>query len=144
MHEISLFDEATETVSSSSDFMQAFMQYVQPRCQQMVESMGHHMAYDAAVDQGISQYLVNLYNINAIKTDATWYVEHGMFTQKAIMHMEDAALSAALPRLEELLTAMEVEPYVWSPIISDKRWEEFSKTLPVYSSPQAQVPVARL
>ncbi|KAG2049728.1 acyl-CoA dehydrogenase NM domain-like protein [Suillus hirtellus] len=138
MHEISLFDEATDTVSSSSDFTQTFMQYVQPCCQQMVESMGHRMACDAAVDQGVPQCLVDLYLINAIKTDAAWYVEHGMFTQKAITHMEDAALSAALPHLEELPTAMEVEPYVSSPIISDKRWEEFSKTLPVYSSPQAQ------
>ncbi|KAG1814172.1 acyl-CoA dehydrogenase NM domain-like protein [Suillus variegatus] len=144
MHEISLFDEATETVFSSSDFTQAFMQYVQPRCQLMVESMGHRMACDAAVDQGVPQCLVDLYFINAIKTDAAWYVEHGVFTRKAIVHMEDAALSAALPRLEELLTAMEVEPYVSSPIISDKCWEEFSKTLPVYSSPQAQVPAARL
>ncbi|KAG2049695.1 acyl-CoA dehydrogenase NM domain-like protein [Suillus hirtellus] len=144
MHEISLFDEAAETVSSSSDFTQAFMQYVQPRCQQMVESMGHRMAYDAAVDQGVSQCLLDLYIINAIKTDAAWYVEHGVFTRKAIVHMEDAALSAALPRLEEWLTAMEVEQYVSSPITSDKRWEEFSRTLPVYSSPQAEVPAARL
>ncbi|KAG1803945.1 acyl-CoA dehydrogenase NM domain-like protein [Suillus plorans] len=139
LHEISLFDEATETVSSS-DFMQAFMQYVQPRCQLMVESMGYRMAYDAAVDQGVPQYLVDLYLINAIKTDAAWYVERGMFTRKAIVHMEDAALSAALPRLDELLAVMEVEPYVSSPIISDKCWEEFRKTLPVYSSPQADVP----
>ncbi|KAG2049697.1 acyl-CoA dehydrogenase NM domain-like protein [Suillus hirtellus] len=144
MHEISLFDEATEIVSSSSDFTQAFMQYVQPRCQQMVESMGHRMAYDAAVDQGVSQCLVDLYIINAIKTDAAWYVERGMFTRKVIVHMEDAALLAALPRLEELLTAMEVEPYVSSPIISDKCWEEFRKTLPVYSFTQAEVPAARL
>ncbi|KAG2095717.1 acyl-CoA dehydrogenase NM domain-like protein [Suillus discolor] len=144
MHEISLFDEATETVSSSSDFTQAFMQYVQPRCQLMVESMGHRMACDAAVDQEVSQCLVDLYIINAIKTDAAWYVEHGVFTRKAIVHMEDAALSAALPRLEEWLTAMEVEPYVSSPVISDKRWEEFSKMLPVYRSPQAQVLAARL
>ncbi|KAG2095721.1 acyl-CoA dehydrogenase NM domain-like protein [Suillus discolor] len=115
LHEISLFDEATEMVSSS-DFTQAFMQYVQPRCQLMVESMGHRMAYDAAVDQGVSQCLVDLYLINAIKTDAAWYVERGMFTRKAIVHMEDAAL---------LLAAMEVEPYVSSPIISDKCWEEF-------------------
>ncbi|KAG2049698.1 acyl-CoA dehydrogenase NM domain-like protein [Suillus hirtellus] len=140
LHEISLFDEATETVSSSSDFTQGFMQYVQPRCQLMVESMGHRMAYDAAVDQGVSQCLVDLYLINATKTDAAWYVEHGVFTRRAIVHMEDAALSAALPRLEEWLTAMEVEPYVSSPIISDKRWEEFRKTLPVYSSPRAEVP----
>ncbi|KAG2095719.1 acyl-CoA dehydrogenase NM domain-like protein [Suillus discolor] len=144
MHEISLFDEATKTVSSSSDFTQAFMQYVQPRCQLMVESMGHRMAYDAAVDQGVSQCLVDLYLINAIKTDAAWYVEHGVFTRKAMVHMEDAALSAALPRLEELLTAMEVEPYVSSPIISDKCWEKFRKTLPVYSFTQAEVPAARL
>ncbi|KAG1900146.1 uncharacterized protein F5891DRAFT_952725, partial [Suillus fuscotomentosus] len=144
MHEISSFDEATETVSSSSDFTQASMQYAQPRCQQMVESMGHRMAYDAAVDQGVSQCLADLYIINAIKTDAAWYVEHGVFTRKAIMHMEDAALSAALPRLDELLTAMEVEPYVSSPIISDKCWEEFRKTLPVYSFTQAEVPAARL
>ncbi|KAG1737533.1 acyl-CoA dehydrogenase NM domain-like protein [Suillus paluster] len=142
LHEVSLFEEATETVSSSSDFTQAFMQYVQPRCQLMVESMGHRMAYDAAKDQGVSQSLIDLYLINAIKMDAAWYVECGMFTRQNIVHMEDTALSAALPHLDELLTAMEVEPYVSSPIISDERWEEFSKTLPVYSSPlkQAEVP----
>ncbi|KAG2159262.1 uncharacterized protein EDB93DRAFT_1114661 [Suillus bovinus] len=103
--------------------------------------MGHRMAYDAAVDQRVSQSLVDLYVVNAIKTDAAWYVEHGVFTHKAIVHMEDAALSAALPRLDELLAGMEVEPYVSSPIISDKCWEEFRKTLPVYSSPHAEVPV---
>lgn len=139
LHEISLFDEATETVSSSFDFTQGFMQYVQPRCQLMVESMGHRMAYDAAVDQGISQSLVDLYLINAIKTDAAWYVERSILTRQAIMRMEDTALLAALPRLDELLAAMEVEPYVLSPIISDECWEKFSKTLPVYSSPQAEV-----
>lgn len=140
LHEVSLFDDATETVSSTSDFTQAFMQYVQPRCQMMVESMGHRMAYDTAVDQGVSQCLVDLYLVNSVKTDAAWYVEHGMFTRKAIVHMEDAALSAALPRLDELLAAMEIEPYVSSPIISDQCWEEFSRTLPVYSSPHVEVP----
>ncbi|KAG1867589.1 acyl-CoA dehydrogenase NM domain-like protein [Suillus tomentosus] len=140
MHEISLFDEATQIVASSSDFTQGFMQYVQPRCQLMVESMGHRMAYDAAVDQGVSQCLVDLYLINAVKTDAAWYVENGVFTRKAIMDTEEVALTAALPRLEELLAAMEVEPYVTSPIISDKCWEEFTETLPVYSSPQVEVP----
>ncbi|KIK39545.1 hypothetical protein CY34DRAFT_769081 [Suillus luteus UH-Slu-Lm8-n1] len=140
LHEVSLFDDATETVSSTSDFTQTFMQYVQPRCQMMVESMGHRMAYDAAVDQGVSQCLVDLYLVNAIKTDAAWYVEHGMFTRKAIVHLEDAALSVALPRLDELLAAMEIEPYVLSPIISDQCWEEFSRILPVYSSPQVEVP----
>jgi acyl-CoA oxidase len=100
LHEVSLFDDAIETVSSTSDFTQAFMQYVQPRCQMMVESMGHRMAYDAAVDQGVFQCLVDLYLVNAIKTDAAWYVECGMYTRKAIVHMKDAALSAALPRLD--------------------------------------------
>ncbi|KAG1733288.1 acyl-CoA dehydrogenase NM domain-like protein [Suillus lakei] len=138
LHEVSLFEEATETVCSSSDFTQSFMQYVQPRCQLLVESMGHRMSYDAAVDQGVSQYLIDLYLINAIKMDAAWYVECGIFTRKAIVHMEDAALSAALPYLDGLLAAMEVEPYVTSPIISDERWEAFSKTLPVYSFPRVQ------
>ncbi|KAG2135959.1 acyl-CoA dehydrogenase NM domain-like protein [Suillus clintonianus] len=138
LHEVSLFEEATETVSSSADFTQAFMQYVQPRCQLMVESMGHRMAYDAAIDQGVSQYLIDLYLINAIKTDSAWYVERGMFTRQTIMRMEDAALSAALPHLDELLAEMKVEPYITSPIISDERWEAFSKTLPVYSSPWAE------
>ncbi|KAG2754410.1 acyl-CoA dehydrogenase NM domain-like protein [Suillus brevipes Sb2] len=140
LHEIALFDDAIDTVSSTSDFTQAFMRYVQPRCQMMVESMGHRMAYDAAVDQGVSQCLVDLYLVNAIKTDAAWYVECGMFTRKAIVHMEEAALLAALPHLDELLAAMEIEPYVSSPIISDQCWEEFSETLPVYSSPQVEVP----
>ncbi|KAG2097796.1 acyl-CoA dehydrogenase NM domain-like protein [Suillus cothurnatus] len=139
LHEISLFEEATETISSSSDFTQAFAQYVQPRCQLMVESMGHRKAYDAAVDQGVSQCLVDLYLINAIKTDAAWYVERSIFTRRTIMRMEDTALLAALPRLDELLAAMEIESYISSPVISDECWEKFSKTLPVYSSPQAGI-----
>ena len=107
----------------------------------MVEAKGHRMAYDAAVDQGVSQYIIDLYLINGIKTDAAWYVEHGMFTRQDIVRMEDAALSAALPRLEEMLAAMEIEPYISAPITSDERWEEFSKELPVFTSPQAEVPV---
>ncbi|KAG2123149.1 hypothetical protein BD769DRAFT_1776911 [Suillus cothurnatus] len=106
----------------------------------MVESMGHRMAYDAAVDQGVSQCLIDLYLVNAIKTDAAWYVERGIFTRQTITHMEDTALLAALPRLDELLAAMEVEPYVSPPIISNEYWEKFSETLPVFSSPQAEVP----
>ncbi|KAG2076276.1 acyl-CoA dehydrogenase NM domain-like protein [Suillus decipiens] len=140
LHETSLFVEAIEMVSSQSDFTQGFMQYVQPRCQLMVESMGHRMAHDAAVDQGVSRCLVDLYLVNAIKTDSAWYVERNIFTRQTIMRMEDAALSAALPLLDELLAAMEIEPYISSPIISDEHWEKFSKTLPVYSSPQAEVP----
>ncbi|KAG1751630.1 acyl-CoA dehydrogenase NM domain-like protein [Suillus paluster] len=141
LHEVSLFEEATASVSSSSDFTLAFMEYVQPRCQLMVESMGHRMAYDAAVDQGVSQCLIDVYLVSAIKTDPAWYVERGMVTRQEIARMEDAALLAALPRLEEFLAGMEVEPYVTSPIISDERWEEFSKTLPVFSTPHAKVPV---
>jgi acyl-CoA oxidase len=140
LHEISLFEEATETISSSSDFTQAFAQYVQPRCQLMVESMGHRKAYDAAVDQGVPQCLVDLYLINAIKTDAAWYVERSIFTRQTIMRMKDTALLVALPRLDELLAAIEIESYISSPVISDEYWEKFSKTLPVYSSPQAEVP----
>jgi acyl-CoA oxidase len=111
----------------------------------MVESMGHRMAYDAAVDQGIPKSLIDMYVIHAIKTDSAWYVERGMFTRKGIACMEDAALSALLPRLDDLLTEMEAEigPYVNAPIVSDERWEQFCKTLPVYSSPHAGVPVSQ-
>jgi len=98
------------------------------------------MAYDAAVDQGVSQCLIDLYLVNAIKTDAAWYVERGIFTRQTITHIEDTALLAALPRLDGLLAAMEVEPYISSPIISDEYWEKFSETLPDFSSPQAEVP----
>ena len=146
LHEVSLFEEATNALSSSSDITQGFLQYVQQRSQQTVESMGHRMAYDAAVDQGVPKGLIDMYFIHAIKIDPAWYVENGIFTRKSIAHMEDAALLALLPRLDELLTEMEAEigPYVNAPIISDERWEEFSKTLPVYSSPQAEVPVTQV
>ena len=143
LHEVSLFAEAIEVVSSSSDFTQAFLRYVQPRSQLMVESIGHRMAYDAAVDQGVPQSLIDMYAIHAIQKDSAWYVEHGKFTRQRIADMEDAALSALLPRLDDLLMEMETKigPYVNAPITSDERWEEFVKTLPVYSFPRAEVPV---
>jgi hypothetical protein len=142
-HEVSLFEEAIKAVSSSSDLTQAFMQYVQPRSQLMVESIGHRMAYDAAVDQGVPKSLIDMYIVHAIKTDSAWYVEHGMFTRQNIARMEDGALSALLPQLDDSLTELEAEigPYVNAPITSDERWEEFSRILPVYSSPEAVVSV---
>ncbi|KAG1819103.1 uncharacterized protein BJ212DRAFT_1495432 [Suillus subaureus] len=54
-----------------------------------------------------------------------------MFTRRTVMRMEDTALSVALPRLDEWLAAMEVEPYLSPPIISDGCWEKFGETLPV-------------
>ncbi|KAH7922116.1 acyl-CoA dehydrogenase NM domain-like protein [Leucogyrophana mollusca] len=133
-HETGLFDEAFEAISNLSNFAEGFSAFVQPNAINMVQSIGHRMAYDAAIDQDVPRCLIDLYLCSAMKTDAAWYVERGALTRKEMAQMEGNALNAAFPRLEEFLQMMEVEPYITAPVISDEHWEKFTEMLPIHSS----------
>lgn len=91
------------------------------------------MAYDAAVAAGVDNDLIDLFVAGALKHDASWYVEHGGFTRRAIAEMEDRAVGALMPRLDDLLEATEAGPYCQAPIVSDDTWSQFVESLPHYT-----------
>ncbi|KAI0819334.1 acyl-CoA dehydrogenase NM domain-like protein [Trametes gibbosa] len=96
-----------------------------PHCQPAMEALGHRMAYDAAVAQGVRPALVDLYVASVVKLDAAWYAEHAGIGWEAQQAMETRAQDAVLPVLGELVKEMDVFPYVNAPIVSDERWDAF-------------------
>lgn len=91
------------------------------------------MAYESALKHGVPQALVDLYEINAIMSDAAWYSENlqGMGRWEQIVK-EESALSTALPFTERYLEMTGAEEYVVSPIVTQRGWDEFVEGLPVF------------
>ncbi|KAH9851410.1 acyl-CoA dehydrogenase NM domain-like protein [Lenzites betulinus] len=96
-----------------------------PRCQPMMEAIGHRMAYDAALAHGVRPALIDLYVASVVKLDPAWYVEHAGLGCVAQQAMETLAMDAVLPMLGELVREMDVFAYVSAPIASDERWGSF-------------------
>ncbi|KAJ3758743.1 hypothetical protein EV360DRAFT_82793 [Lentinula raphanica] len=101
-----------------------------PLCRPLVESIGHRMAWEAAVDAGVDCDLVQLYEARAIKVDSSWYVEHGLMNRWEQHDMEAIAADKVLPDLEHYLDCSGVADYATSPILSKSRWNDFVNALP--------------
>ncbi|KAH8085460.1 putative acyl-CoA oxidase [Cristinia sonorae] len=131
-HEAGLFEEARTVVMGlgAGHRSEAFNRLVLPLCQPLIEAIGHRMAYDAAVKAKVPQNLIDLYVANALKHDASWYVEHAKIGRRKIAEIEDKALSALLPQLDALLEATGAAPYCHAPIVSDNTWKAFVDSLP--------------
>lgn len=147
-HEAGLFDEARQVVANlgAGHRSEGFNRLVLPLCQPLIEAIGHRMAYDAAVKAKINPDLLALYVAGVVKHDSSWYVEHLALGRRAQQEMEDRALTAALPKLEEFLEATNARPYCIAPIVSDDAWERFVDNLPHFGgeAPQDLIPGARI
>ena len=96
-----------------------------PFCLPLVEAIGHRMAYEAAIAEGVPQYLIDLYVTSVIKLDAAWYVEHAGLGRQSQEEMEMLALDAVLPHLDSLIREMGMASHITTPIVSDERWGQF-------------------
>ncbi len=131
-HEAGLFDEAREVMGNlgAGHRSEGFNRLVLHLCQRLIESIGHRMAYEAAVKARVNPDLLALYVAGVVKHDSSWYVEHLALSRRAQQEMEDRALTAALPKLEEFLEATGARPYCIAPIVSDESWARFVENLP--------------
>ncbi|KAI0089542.1 acyl-CoA dehydrogenase NM domain-like protein [Irpex rosettiformis] len=133
-HEIGLFEENRALLSQfphqhRSDEVNRL---ILPQCQSIIEAIGHRMAYEAAVAAGVQQDLINLYVASVVKHDLAWYSENVDFGRRALAELETEALDAVLPQLSSLVTKMEMEPWIYSKIVSDESWDAFVETCPVF------------
>lgn len=122
---------------------EAFNALVLPQSQPAIEAIGHAMAYSAAVKANLPQPILDIYECAVIQLDPAWYSEHGI-TRMDQRLREDAAISSALPQLDEYLDGLHIEEYVSSPMTSGAAWKDYVLTLPLYTgnalpeSPQLQ------
>ncbi|OJT05090.1 Acyl-coenzyme A oxidase 2, peroxisomal [Trametes pubescens] len=125
-HEAGLFAELQGIIKGVSHHRSDEVnRLILPHCQPMMEAIGHRMAYDAAVAQGVRPALVDLYVANVVKLDAAWYAEHAALGRAAQQAAEVRAHDEVLPMLGELVKEMDVFPYVTAPIVTDERWDAF-------------------
>ncbi len=131
-HEAGLFDEARGIMASigTGHRSQGFNRHILPLCQPLVEAIGHRMAYEAAVKAKVDPDLIALFVAGVVKHDSSWYVEHMSLHRREQQEMEDSAIMATLPRLEEFLEATGARPYCVAPIVSDEGWDRFMEALP--------------
>lgn len=134
-HEAGLFDECRRVVASlgMEHRSEGFNRLVLPLCRPLVEAIGHRMAYEAAVKEKVHPDVLAMYEAGVVKLDSSWYVEHARLDRRAQHEMEDRALTAMLPNIEDLLDATGAEPYCGAPIVSDASWAKFVDGLPHYS-----------
>ena len=126
-HESGLFEECRNLMRSVSGSHRSedFNRLLLPRCQPLVEAIGHRMAYEAAVRAEIRPELLALYEATTIQYDSSWYVQHAGLTREKQHDMEEKALSAVLPLLGDLIEGTAVEPYCTAPIVSGALWDDF-------------------
>lgn len=140
-HEVGLFQENRAILTSCSHHRSDEVnRLILPQCQAMIESIGHRMAYDAAVAAGVQQSLIDLYEASCMKLDAAWYSEEAGVGRRALTALETKALDAVLPQLGTLIGQMGVEPWVTSKIVSDERWAALLETCEVFEG-QSAVPI---
>ena len=111
----------------------AFDALVLPQAEASVEALGHALAYSAAAAAGLPQPLLDVYEAGVVRRDPAWYSENLAFARMRQRIREDAAVASAVPHLPAYLDALEIEPYVSAPIVSDAAWKAYFADMPVHT-----------
>ncbi|KAJ7777454.1 acyl-CoA dehydrogenase NM domain-like protein [Mycena metata] len=132
-HEAGVFDSCRKRLALMSSHRSAdFSRFILPQAVRLVESIGHRIAYDAAVSLGVDQRLVDLYVASCVKLDAAWYAEHANLSQDAQLEMESTAIEAVLPSMWDLIDGMGVSEYAIAPIASEDGWDKMVTSLETF------------
>lgn len=120
-----------------------FNDLILPQCEPGIRALGHALAYSFAVDAGVDQPLLDLFEMAIINLDAGWYVEHVGIDEAERIRKEDRAVAAALPKLKGYVDELKIRPWVVSPIITDERWEKWVEDVHVLNKGYADGLLAR-
>ncbi|EOD44663.1 putative acyl- oxidase protein [Neofusicoccum parvum UCRNP2] len=118
-----------------------FNNNVLPLALPAVEAIGFRLAYDAAVAHGVPADLLAVFEAGVVLRGASWFAEHLGLARRDMLAREERALSALLPRLDELLEESGVDRYSSAPVLSRDSWERFVDSLPVFEAPPGEAAV---
>ncbi|PLN80602.1 acyl-CoA dehydrogenase/oxidase [Aspergillus taichungensis] len=126
-HEKGLLDESRLLLKGISGGHRSseFNSLILPRCQPIVQAIGHRLAYEAALEAGVDQNLLRLFKTGVMLQDPSWYVQHAGISRESMFADEAQALDSVLPQLDGLLNQTGVQPYCSAPILSQDSWEAF-------------------
>ncbi|KAF8228423.1 acyl-CoA oxidase [Tricholoma matsutake] len=110
----------------------SFNSLILPQSQNVVEAIGHALAYSAALKAKLPQPILDVYECAVIRQDPAWYSEEAYLSRMKQRIREDAAISSILPDLASYISQLNIEKYVSAPIVSDVAWKEYLRSLPVH------------
>ncbi|KAJ3757330.1 acyl-CoA oxidase [Lentinula raphanica] len=133
-HAWGLIEENRELLRSVGDHRgESFDSLILPQSQSVIEAIGHAMAYTSARDANLPRPILDIYECSVIRQDPAWYSETIGLNRKTQHLQEDAAITAALPKLDTYLDALHIADYVSAPIVSDASWKAYAASLPRYT-----------
>ncbi|KAJ7481909.1 acyl-CoA dehydrogenase NM domain-like protein [Mycena latifolia] len=131
-HETSLLSELRDIISRSGKNRSQIDSLILPRCQDLMQAVGHRLAIDAARESGVEPLLIDLYVASVVKQDSAWYAEHADLSGSKQREMERETVEALSPKLGTLLGTLEAVRYVTAPIISDEQWNSYVNALAMF------------
>ncbi|KAF8880533.1 acyl-CoA oxidase [Infundibulicybe gibba] len=134
-HASSLLEENSQLLKSLNydHRSDSFNALILPQSQTVIESIGHALAYSAALKAKLPQIILDVYECAVIRQDPAWYTEQAGITRMEQRIREDKAVTTILPRLGSYLSDLNIERYVKAPIVSDAAWKSYLDDLPVFT-----------
>jgi acyl-CoA oxidase len=120
--------------NASSHRSSLFAQNVTPRAFDLIQAIGHRIAYDSAQDDSsIRREFLNIWEADCMLENAGWYVEHAGLTNAELHSRRVEAMECALPHLEAVIGEWGMEKWFGNvPIASEIAEEEFLRGLPTF------------
>ncbi|KAH9934383.1 uncharacterized protein B0H18DRAFT_1188513 [Fomitopsis serialis] len=116
-----------------------FNSLILPQCHRGVFALGCAYAYGCAVDAGVPQPLLELFQCAAIKQDPLWYMQHAAFSEDMLLLKEDSAVRAALPKIQEYVDQFDISgAAVNVPILGRDGLESWMAGLETYTTSGVQ------
>jgi hypothetical protein len=134
-HETALFAEAREYLKQfgGKHRSEGFNRDILPLSLQLIQTIGHRMALEAAKQAKINLKLCALYESGVVMGDPAWYAEQGGISRRAQKEMEAQAADILLPDLERLVQDTGAQPYSNAPMASERLWGVFVSQLKAFS-----------
>ncbi|KAH7910118.1 hypothetical protein BJ138DRAFT_143157 [Hygrophoropsis aurantiaca] len=92
-----------------------------PLAEPSIAALGHALAYSAAIDSHLPEPITSMFECVVSRLGRAPSIKQCV--------QEDAAISRALPLLEEYLSQLNVRQYITAPILTDQRWKGYLKSL---------------
>ncbi|TCD61295.1 hypothetical protein EIP91_008663 [Steccherinum ochraceum] len=110
-----------------------FNSLILPRSEAALIALGQAYAYAAALDAGVPQPLIDIFQLHALQADEGWYIENAGWTQALIVEGEDKAIQDALPHITGYVDLLDLRKHFTVPIRSDETWDAWILKLKTHS-----------
>ncbi|VDB94435.1 unnamed protein product [Peniophora sp. CBMAI 1063] len=140
-HAQSVLQDATELAQKCSGGHrgQEFQYLILPQAESSIAAFGHALAYAAAREAGVPQYMLDLYELAVMELDTVWYSQHAGVTKLEHLKRRAAAMDRALPTLQSDLEELGVEDCVQASIVGEEKLKQTIELLPTYRGTSTDV-----